>query len=124
VTAVVPDSLNAVRAIVIPEDSRDPIYEVFLSMSDGGLKALTGLVEGIPEEIPVYQRRDVVAFVNDDGDGPRNLRATRLLDRSLSPGRYVAGHLVLVGQRGDLGLASLPSGVTLDAITSLSREAK
>jgi hypothetical protein len=119
----VPQSLNAVRCIVIPEDSRDAICEAYLSMSDGGLASLTLVVEGEPEEIPIYQRRDVVAFVNEAGmrsELPRNLRATRVLGRSLPPGHYVAGVLVLCGQRADMGIAELPSGVTIEAITHLA----
>lgn len=120
-----PESLNAVRAILIPEDSRDPIIEVHLSMLDGGLASLMRALDGEPEEVPVYQRRDVVAFVNEAGmrsELPRNLRATRLLSRSLPPGHYVAGAAVLCGQRADLGIADLPSGVTLIAITHLAEE--
>jgi hypothetical protein len=120
-----PQSLDTVRAIVIPEDSRDPILEVSISMVDGGLASLWDALEGEPEEIPVYQRRDVVAFVNEAGrrnELPRNLRATRLLDRSLPPGQYIAGLAVLCGQRRDLGLADLPAAVTVEQIIAATKE--
>lgn len=121
-----PESLGSVRAILIPDDGRDPIVEVKLAMTDGGFDALTRAVEGEPEDIDLRGRdNDTVAFRNEAGmrSGlPRNNRATRLLSLSLLQGEWVGGPLVLVGQNPDLGLADLPADITVAQVEDATKE--
>lgn len=119
-----PDSLGTARAIVIPEDSRDAIYEVQLPMTDGGLAALWRLVDGEPDEVTL-RRRDVVVFRAESALRDlrsRNNRATRLMHQRLPAGEHIAGPLVICGQQRDTGLVDLPAEITVGFVETLTSE--
>lgn len=110
------DLAEPLEAILIPEDSRDPITGVFLDPSDGGYGSLYGILAGEPEEIELTRSPGLAAFVDEAArrsDAPRNNRATQLLAADLPAGGWVAGPLVLAGQQEDGGLAALPDDVTI-----------
>lgn len=119
-----PDSLGTARCIVIPEDSRDAIYEVQLPMTDGGLAALWRLVDGEPDEVTL-RRRDVVVFRAESALRDlrsRNNRATRLMHQRLPAGEHIAGPLVICGQQPDTGLVDLPAEITVGFVETLTSE--
>lgn len=120
---MIPKTLQPARAIVIPEDGRDPIVTVMINRQDGGLHHLQAIVDGMVEAVPMRNRSDITAFINEEGklqNLGRNVRATRLMRHSLHVGDYIAGHLVLTGEASDGGLVDLPAEVTVAVIETLA----
>lgn len=105
----------AIRAIVIPHDGRDAIYETLIPVPDGGLAALEESVEGESESVTRRGLPGVVAFFNEDADRtnrPLNVRATILMQEGLPVGGRLCGTVVLTGGGEEGGIFDLPSEVT------------
>jgi hypothetical protein len=115
---------DPVLGILIPDHSHDPMIVVGIDRIDGGLTAITEHLEGEPEELDYPGRRDVIAFVREDGNRsnlPWNLRATRILRTTMHPGQHVQGPCVIAGQTPDGGIGELPIDVTVHALMAVHR---
>lgn len=114
--------MNA-RAILISEDSRDPITEVEIGMDDGGLADVARLLGSFDmEDEWVSGRTDAVVIWRDHTSGLRNNRATRLLQSARGVAIY--GIALVIGQIEDGGMTSLPEDITIGSIELDSAVAK
>jgi hypothetical protein len=109
------------RAVVIPHDGRDAIYECLIPRPDGGLAALEEAVEGVADTMEWRGLPGVVIFYNEDRQTAQlssdwNIRATHLLAKALPVGGCLYGHVILCGLQDDGGICDLPASVTADAV--------
>jgi hypothetical protein len=107
------------RCIVVPEHGGDPVWEVMIKLSDGGFAHIWQLLADEPEEVAYKGRPDIVAFRSESGmrsGWPRNNRGSRLMHASLPVGEWIAGPLVLCGQKPDGGVTDLPAEITISII--------